>query len=280
MSAKDDLTIPLLPNRYYHIYNRGINRCDIYFYPENYKYFLRKYSEKLSGYFDTFGYCLLSNHFHLMVKVKPISELFEKAIIDFDHVNETFYKEYVLPLITRIGVSSSDLGNREDLTREDLTNFKNLLNLSATYGDTHPETQGEIYNLDEADFRTQLASWVVSERFRGFLLGYAKAINKQESRTGSLFQKGFRRKSISDDGPNRKSALMYIHHNPIHHFYSNDYQEYTWSSYNAYISDKPSKIWKDEALKWFGGIDGFSVYAENYRTAKRSEFEWMINEES
>jgi hypothetical protein len=30
------------------------------------------------------------------------------------------------------------------------------------------------------------------------MLGYAKAINKQQQRTGSLLQKGFRRKNIPD----------------------------------------------------------------------------------
>lgn len=80
-----------------------------------------------------------------------------------------------------------------DLTPDsDLTNFRNLLNLSQlsqSYGDAH-ETNPEFpEDLKEVDFRTQLSSWVVSERFRGFMLGYAKAINKQESRTGSLLQK-------------------------------------------------------------------------------------------
>ncbi|MDX2190245.1 MAG: hypothetical protein SFY32_10300 [Bacteroidota bacterium] len=49
----------------------------------NYVYFLKKYDEYLSPVLDTYAYCLLGNHFHLLVRIKPISDLttFKK----FDH---------------------------------------------------------------------------------------------------------------------------------------------------------------------------------------------------
>jgi len=54
----------------YHIFNRGINREDIFREPMNYDYFLRKYRENLTDVVDTLAYCLLKNHFHLFVQVK------------------------------------------------------------------------------------------------------------------------------------------------------------------------------------------------------------------
>ena len=93
MAAKDDMTIPLLPSRYYHIYNRGINKGAIFFYSENFKYFLNKYSQKMTGYFDTFGYCLLDNHFHMFIRVVDQEQLLAKALDDFEIVNQTFYKD-------------------------------------------------------------------------------------------------------------------------------------------------------------------------------------------
>ena len=278
MSAKNDLTIPLLPGRYYHIYNRGINRCNIFYQQENFRYFLMKYGEKLKSYFDTFGYALLDNHFHLFVRVKPIDVVLTKGAEDFTAVNETFYKDYVTPWVDRLKGSVTS-----DLTPDsDLTNFRNLLNLSQLsqiYGDAH-ETNPEFpEDLKEVDFRTQLSSWVVSERFRGFMLGYAKAINKQESRTGSLLQKGFRRKYIIGDTKDYKSVLTYIHHNPIHHFYTDNYKDYTWSSYNTYLTDKQTQLCRSESLEWFGSKEHFIDFGENYKKNKNYVDKWIINED-
>jgi len=55
---------------FYHIYNRGNNRSAIFFERENYLYFL----EKLRFYFTSekvriHVYCLMPNHFHLLVEL-------------------------------------------------------------------------------------------------------------------------------------------------------------------------------------------------------------------
>jgi len=62
--------IPLESGRMYHIYNRGINGANIFLKEENYNFFLTKYAHYLSDYVDTFAYCLLKNHFHLLIRVK------------------------------------------------------------------------------------------------------------------------------------------------------------------------------------------------------------------
>ena len=61
---------PLEPGKTYHIYNRGINGANLFVREENYRFFLQKYVLYLSDYVDTFAYCLLKNHFHLMIRVK------------------------------------------------------------------------------------------------------------------------------------------------------------------------------------------------------------------
>ena len=58
----------------YHIYNQGNNRCKIFFNRENYLYFLKKIKEHISPYADILSWCLMPNHFHLMVFIKPDSE--------------------------------------------------------------------------------------------------------------------------------------------------------------------------------------------------------------
>ncbi|HVA99303.1 MAG TPA: hypothetical protein VNG53_10445 [Bacteroidia bacterium] len=62
--------IPLEPEKYYHIYNHSCGTDNLFRNEDNYRYFLKKYAEYLNPIFETFAYCLMPNHFHLLVKVK------------------------------------------------------------------------------------------------------------------------------------------------------------------------------------------------------------------
>lgn len=63
----------LQPGQYYHIYNRGNNRENIFVEERNYPYFLSLYSRHIAPVADTFAYCLMKNHFHLLIRVKEPS---------------------------------------------------------------------------------------------------------------------------------------------------------------------------------------------------------------
>ncbi|TAE38600.1 MAG: hypothetical protein EAY66_03845 [Sphingobacteriales bacterium] len=65
----------LHPDKYYHIYNRGINGQNIFLEEKNYAYFLQKYAQYIFPFFDTYAYCLLKNHFHLLVQAKPENDI-------------------------------------------------------------------------------------------------------------------------------------------------------------------------------------------------------------
>lgn len=72
---KENFYPALVENEFYHIYNRGNNRETIFYNHENYLYFLRKFDEYLSPYIETYAYCLLPNHFHLLVRVKSSEDV-------------------------------------------------------------------------------------------------------------------------------------------------------------------------------------------------------------
>ncbi len=61
-------------NHIYHIYNRGNNSQNIFFTRDNYLFFLEKIRKHILPYADVLAWCLMPNHFHLMVYVK-ITEL-------------------------------------------------------------------------------------------------------------------------------------------------------------------------------------------------------------
>ena len=64
----------------YHIFNQGNNRQKIFFDRENYLFFLRKIRTHVIPFADIFAWCMMPNHFHLMVYVNH-TEVNEQLII-------------------------------------------------------------------------------------------------------------------------------------------------------------------------------------------------------
>lgn len=67
--------IPLEPNKTYHLFNRANGNEIIFANDGNYRFFLQKYTEHISGIADTFCYCLMPNHFHFLLRIKEESAL-------------------------------------------------------------------------------------------------------------------------------------------------------------------------------------------------------------
>ena len=158
---------------YYHVYNRGINGANIFENDANKLYFLKQLAKYSANKISIFAYCLMNNHFHLVVRL-----------------------------------------NAEE--REVIQAFSNLFN------------------------------------------SYAKAFNKQFNRTGSLFEKHFKRIKLKDE-TYLKQLIVYVHLNPKHHF-DLDFKNFSFSSYRAFLSDKESKIERDEVLTLFGDFQNFIFY--------------------
>ena len=69
----------------YHIFNQGNNRVPIFFSRENYLFFLRKINRFVLPYADILAWCLMPNHFHLMVYVHTT----EYPVYPIDRENAT-----------------------------------------------------------------------------------------------------------------------------------------------------------------------------------------------
>lgn len=68
-------TVPLKHGHFYHIYNRGIDRCDLFRKPDNYEHFLGLYDKYITPVAETCAWVLMPNHFHLLIKVKEQKEI-------------------------------------------------------------------------------------------------------------------------------------------------------------------------------------------------------------
>ena len=64
---------PLQFDKYYHIYNQGVNNTNLFKTADNYEYFLTLYDKHITPISETIVWCLMPNHFHLLVKIKPLT---------------------------------------------------------------------------------------------------------------------------------------------------------------------------------------------------------------
>ncbi len=101
-----------VPNGIFHVYNHANGFENIYKTEENYRFYLEKMGKYLPQVVDTLAYCLLPNHFHLLLQVKPIEELTDFYQQKFDLTKEK--------LIERIKVKPIDYNY---LVRKQVTNF-------------------------------------------------------------------------------------------------------------------------------------------------------------
>ena len=176
--------------KFYHIYNRTIDKKPMFATEGNQQFFLNKLQLYLLDVADIYAYCLLDNHFHLLIRIK-----------------------------------------------ENLNNFK-LAKLTKGIAEM-PETHQ-----------------IVSKQFRVLFQSYALAFNKQHNRFGTLFQTPFKRALVDDDSYFTQ-LIYYIHSNPQKHNLTNDFRHWRWSSYKGIISAKPSRLMKEEVIKWFGNEQEF-----------------------
>ncbi len=109
---------------------------------------------------------------------------------------------------------------------------------------------------------------IVTQSLSNLFNAYAKAFNKQNDRTGSLFEKYFKRIKIQDENYLR-NIIQYVHLNPKHHLDLN-YKTYKYSSFQTIISDKQTKVARNEVLNYFDDIDNF-IYCHDFKNELLSE---------
>ena len=72
---------------FYHIYNRGNNRENLFPQERNYAYFMELWWKHTSQIAETYAYCLLKNHFHAAVFIRYEEDLtgFSEPPLDSGH---------------------------------------------------------------------------------------------------------------------------------------------------------------------------------------------------
>jgi REP element-mobilizing transposase RayT len=65
----------LKPNLSYHIFYHANRFENIFIDNENYRFFMDKYDLYIRPVAETYAYCLLPNHFHLVVRIRKIEAI-------------------------------------------------------------------------------------------------------------------------------------------------------------------------------------------------------------
>ena len=207
---------PLSFGNYYHIYNRGIAKANLFYKNGNYEHFLNLYKKYIDPIADTYAYCLMPNHFHLLVRIKEEEE-----------IND---------------ISDSVLNE--------------LSNMSAFAESDSVQSGIPFLNADRSDDTVRLRKLNPARQFSHLFNAHAKYINAIENRTGSLFQRPFKRKKIETEAY-LKQLVIYIHANPVKHGFAKYCKDYYWSSYQDIISSEPTNIKREQVLNWFNSVSDF-----------------------
>ena len=108
----------------------------------------------------------------------------------------------------------------------------------------------------------------ITQALSNLFNAYAKAFNKQNNRTGSLFEKHFKRMQIINK-TYLLNLVQYVHLNPKHHLNIN-YKNFPFSSYQSIISNKPTKLLRNEVIQLFDSKDNF-IYCHDFKNEILSE---------
>jgi|GEM_PF-4488138 len=67
--------IPLESNRFYHIYNHAVHLNNLFSEAKDYALFLMRLEEYILPIADIYAYCLMPNHYHLLLQIKDFETL-------------------------------------------------------------------------------------------------------------------------------------------------------------------------------------------------------------
>ncbi len=178
---------------FFHVYNRGASKGNIFFSEKNYFYLLKKFQEyRDQSQVIIVCYCLMPNHFHLLLKqLKPY------AVAKF------------------IGLSFN---------------------------------------------------------------AYAKAINKQQKRTGHLFEGKYKMKLVAQD--NYLIHLSrYIHLNPVLSQLAPSPEDWIFSSYRDFIGLRSGKLPEPNIiLSYFDSVEAYKKFVLDFTIDDLDEIRPFLDE--
>lgn len=84
----------LEPGRFYPIYKGSNNREDLLREERNYPFFLSLYAQHIEPVAETYAYCLLRNHFHVLVRIRDIGDTTRSPSQSFSNLFNAYARAF------------------------------------------------------------------------------------------------------------------------------------------------------------------------------------------
>jgi len=126
-------------DHYYHIYNRGNNYEDIFVDEKDYKHFLNLLEIYILPVADVYSWCLMKNHFHLLVRIKE-----EKEIGYLNSANAKSEEAIIKWKTYLLDEPKKDFNNKPDPTQQ----FKHLFNAYARWFNLKHARRGSLFEFN------------------------------------------------------------------------------------------------------------------------------------
>lgn len=91
----------IIPEAYYHIYNRANGNEKLFLSNDNYCYFLKRYKDFISPIGNTYAYCLMPNHFHFLIQIKNEIDLMEHLKNIYDSKTSEDFKNNLSNILSQ-----------------------------------------------------------------------------------------------------------------------------------------------------------------------------------
>lgn len=143
--------LPLEPDKFYYIYNHAIGKENFFETDADYLWFLNKLKKYVVPLCDVYSFCLMSNHFHLVLRIKSESEI--KNILNKLNTG-------------RLSVEKKMEKNEAYLSNAVSQQIGNLFNAYAKYFNYTYQRKGTLFT------RAFRRKWVESEDYLRQLICY------------------------------------------------------------------------------------------------------------
>lgn len=154
------LLMQFYPGHTYHVYNQGNNRQQLFFDSENYLYFLEKIRKGFLPYCDILAWCLMPNHFHILITInrdyvcENVIQNTEKIINPLNRQIGIIQSSYTKGINKRYGRSGSlfrQKSKAKNLTEQDIDKIDTAVNCFF-YIHQNPLKAGLVEKLEDWEF--------------------------------------------------------------------------------------------------------------------------------
>ncbi len=142
---------PLLPDTSYHIFNHANGFENIFRHEANYYFFLEKYRKYIDPVAETYAWCLMPNHFHVVVRIRK-----REALVDtiFSKVRSFNYRSNK----DQQSYNEQNIGNfGKVLTNREIEKYlsKQFANLFSSYTQSFNKVYGRMGSLFIKNFKRE-----------------------------------------------------------------------------------------------------------------------------